>query len=178
MTKTPTRLIAAACAVLALASAGQAFAHRGPDDGHQRTPPTAAQVGEHLSRLKADLKISAAQEGAWKQFEDTVRSQSAAREKLHAEMAERRKAGTPPDAQQRETMRQQFEASRAARDKARDTLYAALTPEQKTLADQRLHHGRHEGHGMRHGHHGPHGGPQGGPQGGPGPNAGQPRSPS
>ncbi|MEK8053447.1 Spy/CpxP family protein refolding chaperone [Ideonella sp. DXS22W] len=157
MTKTALRTVALACATLALAAAGQAFAHRG-DGGPGRTPPTAAQVGERLTSLKGELKISAAQEGAWKQYEDTVRAQAAAHEKLHAQMAERRQAGTRPDDKERDAMRQQFETERSARQKARDALYATLTPEQKTLADQKLRHGMRagDGRGMGHGHHGGH----------------------
>lgn len=167
MNKTSLRFVAVACATLALATAGQAFAHRGGGDGDhgtRHTPPTAAQVSERLGTLKTELKITAAQEGAWKQYEDTVRRQAAEREKFHAQMAERMKAGTRPDAKERDAMRAQFDAERDARTKARDTLYAALTPEQKTLADQKLRHGGRDGHEGHHGHgrHGDHRGPGGG----------------
>ncbi|MDT7837542.1 Spy/CpxP family protein refolding chaperone [Aquabacterium sp. OR-4] len=154
MKKTPMRLAALTCLTLALASAGQAFAHRDGDGRGRMTPPTAAQVSERLASAKGALKITAAQEGAWKQYEDMVRGQAAAREKQHAEMAERRKAGTPPDATEREALRKQFDAQRSARDKARDTLMAALTPEQKTVAERQLRRG--DG-GRGHGHHGHHG---------------------
>lgn len=178
MKKTSLRFVAVACATLALATAGQAFAHRGGGDGGPRhTPPTAAQVNERLATVKGELKITAAQEGAWKQYEDTVRRQAAEREKLHAQMAERMKAGTRPDAKERETLRTQMEAERDARTKARDALYAALTPEQKTVADQKLRHGGRDGRGGRDGH-GPHGrhGDHRGP-GGPGGAASAPRMP-
>lgn len=160
MYKTSLRFVAVACATLALATAGQAFAHRGGDDGDRgprRTPPTAAQVSERLGTLKTELKITAAQEGAWKQYEDTVRRQAAEREKFHAQMAERMKAGTRPDAKERDAMRAQFDAGRDARTKARDALYAALTPEQKTLADQKMRHGGRGERGGRHGGPGRHG---------------------
>lgn len=155
MRKTSLRFVAVACATLALATAGQAFAHRGGDGGPRHTPPSAAQVSEHLAAVKSDLKITAAQEGAWKQYEDLVRRQSAEREKLHAQMAERMKSGARPDDKEREAMRTQFQASRDARTQARDALYAVLTPEQKTVADQKLRHGGRDGHRG----HGRHGGP-------------------
>lgn len=195
MKKPSIRLIATLGAILALGTTGLASAHpesecsargagrgmgmgmhergmgrhgqgQGPGQGRMMG---AADVAAHLAKLKTDLKITAEQEGAWKQFEDSARSQAAAHETRRAEMQKRLQSGTRPDAAERtalrDAMRQQFEADRTAREKARADLYAALSPEQKALADQHMRPGRGMGPGrMGHGGWGPRG-PQGGQPG-------------
>lgn len=171
--KTSTTILTALAAALALGTAGAVFAHQGEGpgsrmgmhgEGHGRMHggDRSAQQAERLAALKTELKITAAQEPAWQQYETVLRQQAEARKAMHDKMQAQRQA-TPQDpkaaagtdrAALRESMRQQHEAHLAARDQARQALLAVLTPEQKTLlADQRLGSGR--GHGQGAGHRGP-----------------------
>jgi Spy/CpxP family protein refolding chaperone len=84
-----------------------------------------------------------------------VRQQADARQALRTSMQARMQdpaaAAKIDHTAQRETMQKLREVNQAERDKAREALYAVLSPEQKQLADQRL--GGNTGHrkgGHRH----------------------------
>lgn len=104
----------------------------------------------HLAAAKAELKITAAQEPAWQAFETVVRQQAQARQTLRANMQARMQdpatASSIDHAAQRNEMMKLRDSDHAARDAARQALYAVLSPEQKALADQRL--GAGPGHRM------------------------------
>jgi len=177
--KNSTKIMAAA--LIAFGVAGAAYAHQngamagmgmqgmgmhGMGMGNQGAGP-AGQRGMHdpsagagrLAALKTELKISAAQEPAWQNFEATVNQQTQARQAMrdgmHASMQDPKAAATMDHAAQREAMSKLQAAQQSERDAARQALFAALSPEQKALAEQRLA-GQHgmgmgKGHGMGQG---------------------------
>ncbi|MBI2960168.1 MAG: Spy/CpxP family protein refolding chaperone [Betaproteobacteria bacterium] len=98
--------------------------------------PTAATEGR-LAYLKSELKISSTQETAWQAYADQVKQQAETRQAwrnappaVPASAPERMALRTE---QMKKNVGQMEETTAAFKD-----LYAALTPEQKTLADQRL----------------------------------------
>lgn len=135
----------------------------------------AARVQEHLTRLKQDLKLTAAQDGAWQAFAAQATKQAEATKTRRADreadmLTQRLKAlqaqkdGKPlpteaaPErmARRTEQMKQHLADMETMNQNVR-TLYAALTPEQRKVADQhfdRLHAegGRGMGHGQGRGH--------------------------
>ena len=94
-------------------------------------------VDDSLVTLKEQLGITAKQDGAWQAFAKNAKQQSENRQAWFAKMQQARSAGSAPEflAQQTEFMKQrqtELEANAAAL----KNLYAALTPEQKAIADQ------------------------------------------
>ena len=110
---------------------------RGPGFGD----PAAAVEGR-LAYLKAELKITKAQEGAWKKYSDEARKQA---ESMRATRTAMQGAATANAADRMELhnklMKTRLEQSEKITAAFKE-LYAALTPEQKALADQ------HPGRGM------------------------------
>jgi hypothetical protein len=113
-----------------------------------------ADAAARLAATKAELKITAAQEPAWQAYEAVVRQQAesrqATRTAMQARMQDPAAAAGIDHAAMRETMHQQRESNQAARDQARQALYAVLSPEQKAVADQRLHFGPDHRKGAHH----------------------------
>jgi LTXXQ motif family protein len=100
-----------------------------------------APVSTNLADVKTALKITAGQEAAWNAYAAVVTRHDEARnnmrEKMQAQLADP-KAAAPDRSALHETMlkfRQDMQTQRTA---ALKDLYAVLTPEQKTLADQNL----------------------------------------
>lgn len=97
----------------------------------------AALADRHLADAKAALKITADQETAWQTFADKARQQAAEMPKLRERM--RQMAGSAP-----ERMNQRAEAMKSqvghleSMSAAVGELYAVLSPEQKTVADQQF----------------------------------------
>ena len=116
----------------------------------------AAAAEARLAALKAELKITSAQESAWQMFTDKARQQAEGMRARRAAMGQA--MSTPLSAPDRlayrtEMMRSAL-ASREVMNVAVHDLYAILTPEQKALADQRLARGMmgggpFHGRGMR-----------------------------
>jgi Spy/CpxP family protein refolding chaperone len=110
---------------------------RGPGYGD----PAAAVEGR-LAYLKAELKITKAQEGAWKKYSDEARKQAASMQAARTAMW----SGATANAADRAELHNKLMKSRLEQTEkttaAFKQLYAALTPEQKALADQ------HPGPGM------------------------------
>lgn len=94
-------------------------------------------VDASLAALKAQLGITAGQDEAWQAFAKNAKQQNENRQAWFAKMQQARRAGSAPEfaAQQAEFMKQR-EAELEARAAALKGLYAALTPEQKEIADQ------------------------------------------
>lgn len=109
---------------------------RGYGPGGNATP--GAFLENRLSGLKSELKITGAQEGAWNAYADEAKKQAEAMVKLHETMRESTAATQP----ERMELRNQMWKAREARHDALTTktkeLYAALTPEQRSIADRRL----------------------------------------
>jgi hypothetical protein len=122
--------------------------------GGMHGPESAAVTAARLSDLKAELKIMPAQDSAWQAYATVVQQQAAAREAMRTQMQaqmqaqmQEKSATAPVDRSARhEAMSQLREQHFAARSAAVKDLYAVLTPEQKTLAEQRL--SVMPGHGM------------------------------
>jgi Spy/CpxP family protein refolding chaperone len=102
----------------------------------------AAAVEGRLAYLKTELKITKAQEGAWKKYSDEARKQA---ESMQATRTAMQGAASANAADRMELhnklMKNRLEQSEKMTAAFKE-LYAALTPEQKALADQ------HPGGGM------------------------------
>jgi Spy/CpxP family protein refolding chaperone len=159
-------LIPAAVTAIALAVAGITYAQpygamghgmgprmgMGPGHGPAAGFDPAAMADAHLSDLKAQLKITTAQEDAWQTFAAQAKQQAASMQAMHVQM--QASTGTAPEQMAQHTAAmQQRAAGMATMTNAFAALYAVLTPEQKTLADQNVGRmGRHgRGFGARGG---------------------------
>jgi Spy/CpxP family protein refolding chaperone len=105
----------------------------------------AAATAGHLAALKTQLKITPAQESAWKAYEGAVTQQSTAmqamRDDFHAKLQNTQPGATTPDmAAQHQAMFALRESSFAANSAARKELYAVLTPEQRAVADRTMNY--------------------------------------
>ncbi len=94
-------------------------------------------VDENLARLKEQLGITPKQDAAWQAFTKSAKEQSESRQAWFAKMQQARSAGSAPEflAQRTEFMKQR-QAEAEANAAALKNLYAALTPEQKAIADR------------------------------------------
>jgi Spy/CpxP family protein refolding chaperone len=122
--------------------AGHRMMHHGPGGGMFSNP--MAMVEGHLAALKVELKITAAQEGAWKTFTDKARKQAegmpARHEQMMAQMSDKDLPAPERLARGTELAKQHI-ASMESMTAAVKDLYAVLTPEQKKTADQLLARG-------------------------------------
>lgn len=109
--------------------------------------PTAAAEWR-LSGLKAELKITAAQESAWKVFADQSKQQAEAMQALMTTVQGSAQASAPERLELRNQVMTKREEQMAKGTAAFKELYAALTPEQKALADQHVGFGMMGGRGM------------------------------
>jgi len=169
-----TLLLAGIMATAGLAATAQTVAPAAPAEQVTPAKPAApkgermgrhdpakmqARIAKHQAELKAKLKLTPAQEGAWTAFTASMQPPvHAARPDRAAMKAEFDKLTTPQRIDKmRELRAQRMAAMNAAMDKRGDatkTFYAALSPEQqKTFDSQPMGRG---GHGGRHGHHGQH----------------------
>ena len=99
----------------------------------------SGNADDGLAALKAELGITAKQDSAWQAFTKNAKQQNENRQAWFAKMQEARSAGSAPEqlAQHTEFMKQR-QAEMEANTSALKNLYAALTPEQKAIADQRF----------------------------------------
>jgi periplasmic protein CpxP/Spy len=125
---------------------------RGPGFGPGAAAGPGAFVEGRLAALKSELKITPAQEGTWNAYADQAKKQADAMQALHTQMREGTAATLPERLELRSKAWKQREAqAEATRQKVTD-LYAALSAEQKSIADQRLAGfgaGMHGGPGYR-----------------------------
>ena len=144
--------LATVAALGATAGAVQAQgASAGAGYGHSHDPVAAAD--QRLGRLKADLKITSAQESAWNAYAEQIKQHAGEMQALHNQMRQQHEnasGSTRPSAPERverqaQFAKQQGEYLERLAGLTKD-LYAVLTPEQRTLADQRLGGGRHHRH--------------------------------
>lgn len=120
--------------------AGYAPTRRGM--GHQARGNPAAAAEWRLSNLKAELKITAAQESAWKTFADQSKQRAETMQKLMTSVRGSTQATAPERLELRAQVMKQRDEQMANGTAAFKELYAALSPEQKALADQRVGFGR------------------------------------
>jgi len=118
--------------------------------GHHREVSAARHIDGRIAYMKAELKITPAQEAQFNRLAQAMRDNAAAKdqaiEKLRADR------GQPKNAVERLELRQQFAAERSQQSQrfldAFKPLYASLSDDQKKAADEMLsRHGGHEHHG-------------------------------
>lgn len=123
-----------------------------PGMGHMDPAKMQAMMDKRHAALKAELKLTPAQEPAWAAFMDAHKLPAGKMGK--PEMPDMSKLNTPERIDKMKEIRMQRMAEMAAemdkRDAATKTFYAALTPEQQKLFDTHIK----QGHGMR-GHNKP-----------------------
>ena len=116
--------------------------HAGPGMRHSMGgPETAAVAQARLAALKAELKITAAQESAWSAYAGVVQQQAEQREATRTQMQTKMHDPKLSDAERtamRESMMKAREQHLAARTAAIKDLQAVLTPEQRAIADSKL----------------------------------------
>lgn len=166
------KIVAGIIATLALGLAAAAYAHPGGFGpcagdgprgemvgprgmaGHRAGLAPAANVDSRLGLLKSQLKITAEQDGAWQAFAAKAKKQSEDMQAMRSKMQQA--AGPAPErmGQTTEMMRARLAGMETMAAALKD-LYAQLSPEQKTIADQ--HFGANDaigghrmGHHMRH----------------------------
>jgi protein CpxP len=114
--------------------------------------PAAAAEG-YLAALKVELKITPDQNTAWQAFTSKAKAQAesmpARRAQMFAQMSAANQSAPERLAQRTELAKQHIGSMEAMTAAVKD-LYAALTPEQKAIADQHLARGPMGG--GRHGH--------------------------
>jgi len=98
----------------------------------------AAAADWRLSSLKSELKITVAQEPAWKVFADQTKQQAEAMQALMASAQGSAQATAPERLELRNQIMKKRQEQMEKGTAAFKDLYAVLTPEQKTLADQRV----------------------------------------
>lgn len=137
--------------------AGMGYGMHGYGMGFGASPEAAEN---RLAGLKSELGISAQQEPAWQAFVKSVKQREESRSAWFAKQREARAASSLPErlAQRDEFFKQQ-QAERQASTAALKELYAALSPEQKKIADERFGgFGPHYGSGYGRGNEGGPGG--------------------
>lgn len=106
--------------------------------GGQMAMPMRHTEGR-IAFLKAELRITPAQEGKWTAFADAVRAGTKGTDKMPAMMTDKAKASTAPAMLEsyEQILSGRLEALRATR-AAFLPLYESLTPEQRKIADDLL----------------------------------------
>jgi hypothetical protein len=108
-----------------------------PQAQEKRHHDPAAYAQKRLERLKSKLRITAEQESQWSAFSNTVMQQMEQLKTAHRGMKEM-PAKAPERIDRQVEMMKQRVASFETVAQAAKTLYAALTPDQQQIADQRL----------------------------------------
>ncbi len=100
----------------------------------------AAVTTNRTAELKAQLKITPAQENAWKAYEAAVQQQAGAMQTMHTQMQalwrSQASPGSADFAAQRDAMIKLHDSAWTGYNTALKDLYAVLTPEQKAIADR------------------------------------------
>ncbi len=109
----------------------------GPGHGPMAGADAAAMIDSRLVDMKAQLGITATQESAWQAFTAAAKQQATEIQSMRAQMQQG--TGTAPERMaQRATLMQQHAQAMATMTNAFNALYAVLTPEQRSVADQRF----------------------------------------
>lgn len=117
---------------------GMGYGPMGRGMGPQSFGDPTAMVEGRLAYLKAELKITSAQDNAWQAYAGKAKQQAEAMQALGTTMQGSTQASAPERlALRSEMMRKRGEQMEAMTSALKD-LYATLTPEQKTIADQRM----------------------------------------
>lgn len=147
----------ATAATLAVAQTGPGSCNDAADKGSCMHANMAQHMQEHEAKLHDALKLTAAQEPAWKTYTDTVHQQMSAMQAEHSSMpspADMQKLSAPDMMQQHLAMMQKHMAMMQTHLDALKKFYAVLTPEQQTTMNAalaKMHHHMHDMHGPMHG---------------------------
>ena len=128
--------------------------------GHMNTERMEKMMTKRADDLKAKLKITPAQEGAWTAFTTTMKPSGDMMMGKRPDMAEMAKLTTPERIDKMRALRTQRSADMNSamdkREEATKTFYATLTADQKKVFDaEHARMGGHGGRGDHHGHMGP-----------------------
>lgn len=164
--KSRTKIISAVIAAGIMGMGALAFAQPGAGGpggcdvrmGMQRTNfDPAVRADQHLARLKADLKLTAAQEPLWQAFAEKVKAEAGkGMEAMRANAQDLSLSAPDRMAQRTEIMKERLAAMESVNASFKQ-LYDSLSTDQKRVADI---HAARMGQGGHHGHMG-RGGPQG-----------------
>ena len=128
---------------------GQGMGHRGM--GKMDPAKLQAMMDKRHAALKAELKITPAQEAAWTSFTDAHKPPAGMMDKQRPAMADVAKLTTPERIDKMKELRTQHMAEMTAamdkRAEATKAFYAALTPEQQKTFDAHSMRGPGRGHG-------------------------------
>ena len=131
----------------------------GPQAGEHRYDPARMQahIAKRQAELKAKLKLTPAQDGAWTSYTAAMQPPVHGARPTSEQRAEFDKLGTPERLDKMRTLRSQrmteMSAAMDKRDEATKTFYATLSADQKKVFDsQRMGRGGH-GHGDHQGQH-------------------------
>jgi len=105
-----------------------------------------ARAAEHLNTVKEQLKLTDEQSGAWQAFETAVTHQMESMPKGHRDHSAMSPNNESGKMEEHIAFMEQRLAGMKTVLKARDDLYAVLTPAQKATADKLLQHDSHFGH--------------------------------
>ncbi len=148
-----TVVVAAPDGMAGCGGMGMGMGHMGMGRMHGGAPGAMAE--KHLAKMKSVLKITAAQEPAWATFAGKATEQA---KTMQADFAQRQAADTKMPAPERMAARiaemKQHLAGMETMNAAMKDMYAALTPEQRVIADQQAGHMGGRGQGMGHRQHG------------------------
>jgi hypothetical protein len=111
----------------------------GPRGGFGAGANVAANHDARLTHLKSELKITPAQESAWNAYATAIKQQAESMQAMRNQMFAAAQSGGPERFTQRAELMKQRAAGADTMAAVIKDLYAALTPEQKALAD--LHFG-------------------------------------
>jgi protein CpxP len=149
-------LMATGAAAVAASGAGDCGGPRSIHNGvHGAHFDPSARAEQRLSRLKADLNITADQEPLWQAFADRVKSEAGGGLRAMREQAKDDNLTAPERmARMTDVMKQRLAVMESVGD-AFNRLYQGLTPEQRRIADERATRMMHAGFGdqagpMRH----------------------------
>ena len=136
------------------APADQPQAHQGMrhHDGKRAFTKPSERIEARLAYIRTALKITDAQQAQWNAFAETLRSQARlADQRMQEFRAQRDQKGEQPNAIRRLEREQQRHAASVTRLNellaVQRPLYAALSAEQKAIADELLAPRRHGGFG-------------------------------
>lgn len=144
MSKTFHRLLIATTTATLLgampAMAQPAAPAKGGDrvERHQRMEQ---RMAEHQQKLKQDLKLTAEQESAWARYAESFKRPAPTAQRPDREALQRMTTPERLDFMQARKAERDAHMNRMV--EATRSLYAALTPEQQKVFDQRAHPRRH-----------------------------------
>ena len=159
---TRRHMLALGLAALGGAAIAQEAPPPPPADGASAPPPPPHGKGRrhHTGKLKEQLKLTEAQEAAWKQFTDAMHPPAPPAPQERVDWS---KLTTPQRLDRMQELADKHHAAMRQRHDAIRTFYAQLTPEQQKVFDDFHARRPHFGHGKHPGKRGPRHGTPGGP---------------